>query len=146
AIARALSANLLERTTGDEADREPPHQIRARLFTLEEEAEIVKTEVPDVNETLEYRSGAAMMDPVPNALGLCLFALFMLTLDDEPPVGIVVASGVVLTAGIGWIVFALYRRSHPGRALFVLSPAGILYPIYRAKAALIPWQEIENVD
>jgi hypothetical protein len=106
----------------------------------------VKTEIPDVNETLEYRPGAAMMDPVPNALGLCLFALFMLTLDDEPPVGIAAASGVVLTAGIGWIAFALYRRSNPGRTLFVLSPAGILYPIYRAKAALIPWHEIENVD
>jgi len=100
----------------------------------------------DVHRTLEYRTDAALITVLPYGLLLCLFGLFMFTLDDQPPVPIVGAASVVVAAGLGLTVIALVRRLRPARTMFALSPAGIRYQMSRAKAILIPWREIKGVD
>jgi hypothetical protein len=100
----------------------------------------------DVHQVLEYRTDASLIRDLPYGLLLCLFGLFVLTLDDEPPVGIIGAAAVIVAAGLGLTAFALARCFRPGKPLFVLSPAGIRYRMSRTRAILIPWREIKGVD
>src|SRR5213078_3266372 len=100
----------------------------------------------DVHQLLEYRTDASLMRQLPSGLLLCLFGLFVLTLDDEPPVPIIGAASLVVAAGLGVTVIALVKPLRPGRTMFALSPAGIRYQMSRTRAILIPWREIEGVD
>ena len=103
-------------------------------------------EAPDVHQTLEYRTDTAILKGVPSALVLCLLGLVAFALIDDPPAEIAVAGFVLVSAGVGWTAFALWRRSHPGRPLYVLSPPGIRYRVPWVKEILIPWREIEGID
>src|SRR5258705_14002992 len=100
----------------------------------------------DVRQTLEYRTDASLIRDLPSGLLLCLFGLFGLTLDDEPPVGIIGAAAVIVAAGLGLIALALGRCVRPGKPVFVLSPAGIPYRVFRTRAMLLPWSGIKGVD
>ena len=101
---------------------------------------------PDVHQTLEYRGDAAIVKFLPVGLALCFLGLLGFALDDDPPATIVFASWVLIVAGSFLTGLAIWRRSHRGRPLFVLSPAGILYRIPSVKEILIPWREIKGVD
>src|SRR5215475_11273507 len=100
----------------------------------------------DVHQTVVYRTDASLMRELPFGLLLCLFGLFMFTLDDEPPVPIVGAASLVVAAGLGLTVIALLRPLRPARTVFALSPAGIRYQLSRTRAILIPWPEVKAVD
>jgi hypothetical protein len=103
-------------------------------------------ETADVHQTLEYRRDTAIIKLLPIGLGLCLLGVFPFALDDSPELENVIAGCVVLAAGIALSGFALWRRWHLGRPLFVLSPMGIHYQLNPAKKVLVPWREIHAVD
>ena len=101
----------------------------------------------DINQTLEYRTGTAIVRLLPTGLlliflGLVIFAL--VNLDREP----LTLIGIVLcwVTGAGLIGLAFWRRSHPCKPLFALSPDGIQYRVAWVKQILIPWHEIRGVD
>ena len=53
---------------------------------------------------------------------------------------------VLVVAGTGITVFALWRRANRGKPMFVLSPAGVHYRIAGVKTFLVPWREIRSID
>src|SRR5262245_22620418 len=102
---------------------------------------------PDVHQTLEYRATTTVVRLLPTGLFLIFAGLFiyaLVDLDREPwtIIGIVLC----LVCGIGVAGFALWRRTHHGKPVFTLSPAGIHYRIPFVKSFLIPWSEIRGVD
>jgi hypothetical protein len=65
---------------------------------------------------------------------------------DRPSAETLLAICVVVVAGTGITVFALWRRSNRGKPMFVLSPAGVHYRIAGVKTLLVPWREIRGID
>ena len=108
-------------------------------------------ESADIHQTLEYRADAMIAGMLPFGLGLCCLGLFGFVLAESTRPEIIgytpraVASAVVVLAGgLGWTAIALWRRRHPGKPHFVLSPMGIRFP--SLNDALIPWHAIKGVD
>jgi hypothetical protein len=102
----------------------------------------------DVHQTLEYRTPTAFARMLPVGLLTCFAGLLAFALLDDRRASLlnIVGAGAGVVTGIGLTVYALWRRSHPGRPLFVLSPAGVYYRIPRVKAFLVPWREIRGID
>ena len=103
-------------------------------------------DTPDIRQILEYRIDRTLAKGVPYALWLILLGLFGLAIEDETPADIAFASFIVITAGGGWIAWAIVRRPRPGKPLFVLSPQGVHYRFAAVKHVLVPWREIEGLD
>lgn len=52
----------------------------------------------------------------------------------------------LITGGLTYIAWALYRRFMPARPMLLLSPAGIAFHADWLKDLLIPWSEVTGVD
>lgn len=108
--------------------------------------------VPDIHQILEYRADTAIVRMLPVGLALCFLGLLGLALlDADRPSGrdfaeLILAIGICLTAGIGIIGLALWKRFNRSRPVFVLSPAGVHYRIPWVKEFVVPWREIRGVD
>jgi hypothetical protein len=103
----------------------------------------------DINQTLEYRSATAIVRLLPTGLLLVFLGLVILALvvdPDRESVWTYVGVVLCLMVGVALVGFTLWRRSHPGKPLFTLSPDGILYRIPLVKEVLIPWHQIQGVD
>ena len=105
-------------------------------------------EASDVHQVLEFRADTAIVRLLPVGLALLFLGLFTFALfdGDRPSVETVLAMWVLVVAGIGITVFALWRRSNRGKPMFVLSPAGVHYRIAGVKTFLVPWREIRSLD
>ena len=102
-------------------------------------------DAPDVRQTLEYRGDATIAGLLPFGLVLCLLAALVLALVDRPDPGVIAAVCIVMLAGIGLTAAALWRRRHPGKPMFVLSPRGVHYRL-ASDYVLVPWREIQGID
>jgi hypothetical protein len=100
---------------------------------------------PDVHQTLEYRGDATIAGLLPFGLMLCFLASLVLALDGRPDRGIVAAVCIVMSAGIGLVAAALWRRRHSGKPMFVLSPHGVHFRLGSAYV-LVPWREVRSID
>jgi hypothetical protein len=100
---------------------------------------------PDVHQTLEYRGDATIAGLLPLGLMLCFLASLVLALVDRPDGRLIAAVCIVVPAGIGLIAAALWRRRHPGKPMFVLSPRGVHYRL-ASNYVLVPWREIQGID
>jgi hypothetical protein len=102
----------------------------------------------DVHQVLEFRADTAIVRLLPVGLALLFLGLFTFALfdTDRPSAETLLAICVVVVAGIGITVFALWRRSNRGKPMFVLSPAGVHYRIAGVKTLLVPWREIRGID
>lgn len=103
----------------------------------------------DINQTLEYRSAAAIVRLLPTGLLLVFLGLLISALvvdPDRESVWTYIGVVVCLVLGGALVGFTLWRRSHPGKPLFKLSPDGVHYRIPLVKEVLIPWHQIQGVD
>jgi hypothetical protein len=100
--------------------------------------------IPDVHRILAYRTDNSLRLSI--ALCLCFVGLLILALDDRPPSGTVALACLTIAAGIGLGGLALWRRSHPERPRFVLSPMGVHYRFPVRNEILVPWRDIQGVD
>ena len=100
---------------------------------------------PDLHQTLEYRGDATIAGLLPFGLMLCFLASLVLALVDRPDGRLIAAVCIVVPAGIGLIAAALWRRRHPGKPMFVLSPRGVHYRL-ASDYVLVPWREIQGID
>jgi hypothetical protein len=106
----------------------------------------------DVQQILEYRRDAVQARLLP--YGLWLFALGLLMFMLLGPVSLrdanwdqiegILAGVVLVLAGAGLAVLALWRRWNHGQPLFVLEPAGI--HVHTWPSAFIPWREVRGID
>lgn len=102
--------------------------------------------VQDIDQTLEYRSDAVMVQLLPSGLLLIFLGLLIHVLAAPAPIGTMIAVALCVAFGICLVCVALWRRFHHGRPLFRLSPDGIDYRIPWLKALHIPWSEIRGID
>ena len=110
-------------------------------------AEAVNVSAQDINQTLEYRSTAAIVRLLPTGLLLIFLGLLLLALvDSDRKVWALIVIVLCLAVGVALVGLALWRRWNSGKPLFTLSPAGIHYRVPMVKEVLIPWQEIQGVD
>lgn len=102
----------------------------------------------DVHQVLEFRADTAIVRLLPAGLALCFLGLLGFALYDaeSPSTEMVLAICVLVVAGVGITVFALWRRSNRSKPVFVLSPAGVHYRIAGVKTFLVPWREIRGID
>lgn len=61
----------------------------------------------------------------------------------NPPLN--VFGWMLLYLGAGWIAFALYRHTYPGRPIIMLTPAGISFHRAWLQNVFIPWQDVQGV-
>jgi hypothetical protein len=103
----------------------------------------------DISQTLEYRSATAVVRLLPTGLLLVFLGLLISALvvdPDRESVWTYIGVVVCLVIGVALAGFTLWRRAHPGKPLFTLSPDGIHYRIPLVKEVLIPWHLIQGVD
>lgn len=103
----------------------------------------------DVYETLSYGREGNLARKALLAAGLGLVGLvmlFVLLRDPDAKAGHVVPAFVLIIAGLGFVVFAFWRRRNPGEPMLVLSSAGIRYRLAKRLTFVIPWDEIADVD
>lgn len=100
----------------------------------------------DIDQTLEYRSVAAVVRLLPSGLLLIFLGLFILVLADPAPFWTMIAAVLCVAFGIAVVGLALWRRIHHGKPLFTLSPEGIGYRIPLLKSLHIPWGEVRGID
>jgi hypothetical protein len=102
--------------------------------------------IPDIHQILEYRTDTSFRRLLPIALGLCVLAVILWALDKGRSAETAVVTGLIMAAGIGLAGIALWRRSHPEKPRFALSPLGIRVRFPDRKEVLVPWREIQGVD
>lgn len=103
---------------------------------------------PQLRQTLEYQTAALSVRLLPTGLLLVFagLALAVLADADRRTSTTSVWAVVALATGVAVTVFALWRRAHPGKPYFTLSPAGVRYRISGVKEFLIPWREVRGVE
>lgn len=99
-----------------------------------------------VNETVSYGVDALLYRHIPFALFLGLLGLTILAFPAGDELSHRLAVWLLIGISITWIVYALYRRSVPGRGMITLSPAHVLFRIPMVKEIRIPWREIAAVE
>ena len=100
----------------------------------------------DVDETVAYRVGTALYQQIPLALFLVLVGLIVLAFPAGSKFEHLLGAWTLILVGIIWIVYALYRRKQPGKALITLTPSHLLFRIPMVKDIRIPWREITAVE
>ena len=111
-------------------------------------ASLMSPNDPQLFQTLEYRTAAAVTRLLPVGLLLIFLGLALLVLADAdsklsgPPV----LPALCVALGVGLGALALWRRSNPGKPYISLSPDGVRYRIPWVKEFLIPWNEVKGVE
>lgn len=103
----------------------------------------MQADLKDVRSTVGLTAQRYTVGMLPAALLVILCGLVILSLGeskDQIPAVLAIAIGVL--GG----VYVLYRRTHPGKPLYVLAPAGITIRIPWVKEFVIPWSEINSLD
>ncbi len=102
-----------------------------------------------VYTTLEFGREKYLLRQVPIAVGLAALGALMLYLlhgDSYAKFGPWLAAYILIIAGVGCTLFAIWRWMYPAEPVLVLSPAGIRYHLASGLRLTIPWGEIEGVD
>lgn len=101
-------------------------------------------DLSDVRKPLAFGFEGYLLKQVPFAAGIAALGLVLFLWVDRDRESIL-ASYVLLAAGLGFIAYAYYRRSHPGRPVIELYPSGVRYRMASLKDVLIPWREVQDV-
>lgn len=56
------------------------------------------------------------------------------------------SGGVLMIAGLGYVMYALYRHWRPGEPILMLSPAGVRLHYFWLRDIEIPWCQVEAIE
>lgn len=106
----------------------------------------VSTRPGSVTSTVTYSTDQAVLDNLPLALIMCALGLVIFVFPEGNRPKHVLAGWALIVMSVGWVAYAIYRRSNPSKPRIELSPAGVLFRIPGVKEIRIPWREISAVE
>lgn len=99
-----------------------------------------------VTSTVTYSTDKAVLDNLPLALVMCALGLVIFAFPEGNRPKHVLAGWSLIVMSIGWVAYAVFRRSNPSKPRLELSPKGVLFRRPGAKDLHIPWREITAVE
>lgn len=99
----------------------------------------------DLREVLSFGKEAFFVRYIPHALAIGCLGIAYAILQDSGRLRAQVSAFILVTAGFGYIAFALWRRWNPGEPTLALSPDGIRFRFTKRHTFVIPWDDVQAV-
>lgn len=99
----------------------------------------------DLREVLSFGKEAFFVRYISHALAIGCLGIAYAILQDSGRLRAQVSAFILVTAGFGYIAFALWRRWNPGEPTLALSPDGIRFRFTKRHTFVIPWDDVQAV-